>query len=169
MPITYVLFSIGSFSLIGLPFLSGFFSKDFLIEGLIVSQGLIGFFVYFFQESLIFFTTFYSSRLMYYLFITQPHGTKVIYRHFNERNETKIYVLILLTLLAICSIFIGYLLSELFLGNNSFYFKSIIIPFTATTLNNTSNLEFILLNLNISIFCIKSLPIISICICLIFL
>nr|YP_003331296.1 NADH dehydrogenase subunit 5 [Chauliognathus opacus]ACM45018.1 NADH dehydrogenase subunit 5 [Chauliognathus opacus] len=65
MPITCCLFNICNLALCGFPFLSGFYSKDLILE--VFSMGYMNFFiyfVYFFSTGL---TVSYSFRLMYYL------------------------------------------------------------------------------------------------------
>lgn len=67
LPLTYFLLSTGSLSLMGLPFLTGFYSKDLILE-LVYEKSFINFFY-----CLILFTTFltafYSMRLLYIVFI----------------------------------------------------------------------------------------------------
>nr|ALO76590.1 NADH deshydrogenase subunit 5 [Paromalus flavicornis] len=67
LPLTISLFNISNLSLCGIPFLSGFYSKDLILE--VLSMNFIGVYVY-----IIFFistglTVCYSMRLMYYTLI----------------------------------------------------------------------------------------------------
>nr|AML26813.1 NADH dehydrogenase subunit 5 [Erotylidae sp. BMNH 1274780] len=64
MPLTCVMFNIANFSLCGLPFLAGFYSKDLILE--VLSMNYLNFYIY-----IIFFvstglTMSYTIRLMYY-------------------------------------------------------------------------------------------------------
>nr|ARH53708.1 NADH dehydrogenase subunit 5 [Anostirus castaneus] len=64
MPLTCCFFNICNLALCGLPFLSGFYSKDLILE--ILSMGYLNFFIYFiffFSTGL---TVCYSARLSYY-------------------------------------------------------------------------------------------------------
>ena len=60
LPLTYVCFLIGSLNLIGFPFLSGFFSKDLLLELIYSSFSTIGFFCYLLGLLSIFFTSIFG-------------------------------------------------------------------------------------------------------------
>uniref|UniRef100_A0A977JNQ1 NADH-ubiquinone oxidoreductase chain 5 n=1 Tax=Coccotorus chaoi TaxID=2978103 RepID=A0A977JNQ1_9CUCU len=66
MPLTSVCMSISNFALCGVPFLSGFYSKDLIAEFL--SFNMPGVFVYFLFFVSVGLTVSYSVRLYYYLF-----------------------------------------------------------------------------------------------------
>nr|AYE84595.1 NADH dehydrogenase subunit 5 [Encarsia obtusiclava] len=65
MPVTSMMLMISNFSLCGLPFMSGFFSKDMILEMMFMSK--LNFFIYFLLIFATFLTVTYSIRLMYYL------------------------------------------------------------------------------------------------------
>nr|QXG82666.1 NADH dehydrogenase subunit 5 [Curculionidae sp. BMNH 1042554] len=67
MPITCMFFNISNLSLCGLPFLSGFYSKDLVVE--VMSMTYLNLFVYFIFYISIGLTTSYSFRLTYYSLI----------------------------------------------------------------------------------------------------
>uniref|UniRef100_A0AAU7GHK9 NADH-ubiquinone oxidoreductase chain 5 n=1 Tax=Mecysmoderes ater TaxID=3158840 RepID=A0AAU7GHK9_9CUCU len=67
MPITCVCFNISNFSLCGIPFLSGFYSKDLIAE--VFSQSFMGLFIYMVFYLSIGLTVSYSIRLFYYIFV----------------------------------------------------------------------------------------------------
>nr|APX40168.1 NADH dehydrogenase subunit 5 [Cryptocephalus moraei] len=64
MPYTITLFNICNFSLCGLPFLSGFYSKDLIVE--VMSMGYVNIFIYLVFYLSIGLTVGYSVRLGYY-------------------------------------------------------------------------------------------------------
>nr|QUB07027.1 NADH dehydrogenase subunit 5 [Glyphocassis sp. N62] len=65
MPLTISYFTICNFSLCGLPFMSGFYSKDLIIEFLMMSY--MNIFIFIFYMISLGLTIFYSIRLMMYL------------------------------------------------------------------------------------------------------
>lgn len=120
MPLVSILFLIGSLSLIGFPFLSGFYSKDAIIE--------LAF--YYYENPLIFvmavtgvfLTSMYSFKILYFLFFKDNFNYKVnsnILKNYSF-NYLNFIPLIILGLL---SIFVGYFTKVIFLGigNNVFY------------------------------------------------
>nr|APX39477.1 NADH dehydrogenase subunit 5 [Chrysolina polita] len=64
MPLTCVFFNISNFSLCGLPFLSGFYSKDLIVE--ILSMSYLNLFIYLIYYISLGLTVCYSFRLFYY-------------------------------------------------------------------------------------------------------
>nr|AIM19616.1 NADH dehydrogenase subunit 5 [Tribolium castaneum] len=67
LPLTCVYFNISNLSLCGLPFLSGFYSKDLVAE--IMSMGYLSFYIYLIFYVSIGLTVCYSFRLVYYSFV----------------------------------------------------------------------------------------------------
>uniref|UniRef100_A0AAU7YVE7 NADH-ubiquinone oxidoreductase chain 5 n=1 Tax=Phraortes similis TaxID=3127883 RepID=A0AAU7YVE7_9NEOP len=67
MPLTCICFIISSFCLCGFPFLSGFYSKDLILE--VYSSGILNMFAYFLFYFSTGLTVSYSFRLIYYLAI----------------------------------------------------------------------------------------------------
>nr|QGX86635.1 NADH dehydrogenase subunit 5 [Lepidapion squamigerum] len=65
MPLTSTFFNISNFSLCGLPFLSGFYSKDMILE--VMSMQYLNLFIYIMFYLSIGLTVSYSFRLTYYL------------------------------------------------------------------------------------------------------
>nr|YP_010758572.1 NADH dehydrogenase subunit 5 [Anatolica potanini]WEW65002.1 NADH dehydrogenase subunit 5 [Anatolica potanini] len=64
MPLTCAYLNISNLSLCGLPFLSGFYSKDLIVE--IMSMGYLNFYIYFIFYVSVGLTVCYSFRLVYY-------------------------------------------------------------------------------------------------------
>jgi proton-translocating NADH-quinone oxidoreductase chain L len=123
MPITYTFFFIGSCSLVGFPFLSGYYSKDFILETLYIYNNIDNIFAYHITSFSIFLTTFYSFRLLFFTFYVNPNGFRSSYKNYISNTfEAKTPTLILLGLLAILSIFSGFLYKEIFIGFGSNYY-----------------------------------------------
>jgi len=68
LPITYIMMFIGSLSLLGFPFLTGFYSKDVILELTFASYSINGMFAYFLGIISVMFTAFYSMRLLHLTF-----------------------------------------------------------------------------------------------------
>lgn len=116
LPFTYAIISIGSFSLIGLPFLTGFYSKDGILEGAYSIYSTTGHFAYYCGSFAAFFTGFYSLRLLCLCFLSKPNGYRPI---IVSAHESSILIALPLGVLAIPSIFFGYLIKDVFVGLGS--------------------------------------------------
>jgi NADH-ubiquinone oxidoreductase chain 5 len=67
-PVSYTMVLIGSLALVGFPFLTGFYSKDCILEVAIAKHSIAGNFCYFLGCSAAFCTSFYSFRLVFFNF-----------------------------------------------------------------------------------------------------
>ena len=104
MPITYWTSLIGTLALIGFPGMSGFFSKDAIIEAVGHSELFGAGFAYIAVVLGVFITAFYSFRLFFMVF----HGTERMDEHTRSHlHETPWVVTVPLILLAIPSVIIG--------------------------------------------------------------
>jgi NADH-ubiquinone oxidoreductase chain 5 len=113
LPFTYAIMIIGSLSLMGFPFLSGFYSKDAILEAAAAKFTTTGHFAYFLGSLAAFLTAFYSLRLVYLCFLSRPNGYKSVIFGAHESPWIISYPL---GILAIPSIFIGYLFKDAFFG-----------------------------------------------------
>lgn len=127
LPLTYSIIIIGSLSLIATPFLTGFYSKDLIIELAYANYSLYGTFSYYLLSITAGLTAFYSFRLIMLTFLTIPNSSKFSYLNV---HEAKLVVIIALIILSLFSIFFGYLFSDLFIGigNNNFASSLFIHP-----------------------------------------
>jgi NADH-quinone oxidoreductase subunit L len=117
MPVTWLTAWVGTLALIGFPFLSGFYSKDIIIEAVHASSRFGSGVAYWAVLLGVFVTAFYSFRLLYLTFHGKPrytvdvgaghHPPDGILQH--EPKESPLVVTVPLVLLAIPSIVIGYL------------------------------------------------------------
>lgn len=120
LPFTYSIFIIGSLALCGFPFLSGFFSKDPIILVFFYSTSIKNFFIFWLVTFSNVLTSFYSFRLIYYVFLSFPSGYRKIY--FNIKEDTHFTVIGSLFILAVLSITSGFFLEDLFIGAGSYLF-----------------------------------------------
>ena len=121
LPFTYAAILIGSLSLMALPWLTGFYSKDLIIEmayGQYEFSGQIAYWMGTLSASL---TAFYSLRLISLTFLTYPNAPKSVY---NNTHDAPTIVMIPLTILAIFSVFFGYVGKDLFVGIGSDFLSS---------------------------------------------
>lgn len=113
MPLTYTSFLIGSVALTGLPFLSGFYSKEAILEKSFTSSFFLREFIRFLGLFVITFTSFYSFKLIYCIFIQPPKASKIV---FNNSQENLNLISVSLVILGIFSIFFGFVFSDAFIG-----------------------------------------------------
>jgi NADH-ubiquinone oxidoreductase chain 5 len=69
------------------------------------------------------FTTLYSVKVLYLTFLTNPNGPLVNYKQGHAAHEADIFMSIPLIILAVFSIFFGYLTKDIFLGLGSGFFS----------------------------------------------
>nr|WBU10884.1 NADH dehydrogenase subunit 5 [Malassezia psittaci] len=113
LPFTYTAILIGSLSLMAVPFMTGFYSKDLILE-LAYSQYLFkGSIAYWFGSISAGLTAFYSFRLVAITFITYPNSPKKIYE---SAHDAAIYAMIPMITLSLLAIFFGYIAKDLFVG-----------------------------------------------------
>nr|YP_009348187.1 NADH dehydrogenase subunit 5 [Corallina officinalis]APX55297.1 NADH dehydrogenase subunit 5 [Corallina officinalis]QJF58201.1 NADH dehydrogenase subunit 5 [Corallina officinalis] len=128
LPLTYSVMLIGTLALTGFPFLTGFYSKDFILE---LSQVFrysnieltYKSFACWLGNLSVFFTAFYSFRLIYLTFINNSNSHRIL---LNKVHESSFLMYFPLITLAIGSLFIGFLTKDFFIGpGTSFWNNSI--------------------------------------------
>jgi NADH-ubiquinone oxidoreductase chain 5 len=123
LPLTYSVMLIASLSLAAIPFMTGFYSKDFIIESAYGQYHLSSIVVYFIATIGAMFTTLYSVKVLYLTFLTNPNGPLVNYKQDQGAHEGDIYMSMPLIILAIFSIFFGYITKDIFIGLGSGFFS----------------------------------------------
>nr|AER54504.1 NADH dehydrogenase subunit 5 [Ectopleura larynx] len=112
LPLSFILILVGSLSLMGLPFLTGFYSKDLILE--LIKNSNILFYSFLLCLSSAFLTAFYSFRLIYFTFLNYPQLGKIKINNISEGDLKLISPLIILCLF---SLYFGYLSHFSILGN----------------------------------------------------
>jgi len=125
LPYTYVLMIIGTLALTGFPFLSGFYSKDAIIEFAYLRGNTTGYYAAGIGIFTALLTSIYSWRLMFKTFHGEYNNKKV---SLEDTHESPVVMLIPLILLSIGAVFAGFTFKELFIGYdgiNNFWKDSI--------------------------------------------
>ena len=116
LPYTWVLMIIGTLALTGFPFLSGFYSKDAIIEYAYLRGNTAGYYAVVVGIFTALLTSIYSWRLIFKTFHGTYNNKKL---KINTMHESPFVMLIPLIILAIGAIFAGYFFKELFIGHSS--------------------------------------------------
>jgi NADH-ubiquinone oxidoreductase chain 5 len=119
LPFTYSIMLVGTLSLLATPWLTGFYSKDLIIELAYAQYSFSGTYAYILGSITAGITAFYSFRLISLVFLTKPNGSRIVYLNSHEAN---LLVIIPLFILALFSLFFGYVFSDLFVGVGSDFF-----------------------------------------------
>ena len=125
LPYTYVLMLIGTLALTGFPFLSGYYSKDAIIEFAYFRNTLLGNYAVVIGIFTAFLTSIYSWRLFFKTF----HGT---YNNKNtsidETHESPLIMIVPLFFLSAGALLAGFIFKETFIGHdsNNFWQTSIL-------------------------------------------
>ena len=131
LPFTYTMTLIGSFALIGFPFLTGYYSKDVILEIACSKFHITGNIAYWLGTISVSFTTFYSYRLLFLTFMNKTNAYAQVMRNAHEAGPL---MSIPLFLLAIGSLFIGYISKDMIIGLGSTFWGNSIFMLSK---NNT--------------------------------
>lgn len=131
VPFTFTVIVIGSLALMGFPFLTGFYSKDVILEVTFGTYTGAGHFAYWLGAFAAFFTAFYSIRLLFLTFLSEPNGFRSV---LIGAHDSPIKMALPLFILTFPSIFIGYLSRDLFIGFGTGFWNNSIFVFP-TNLN----------------------------------
>ena len=115
LPYTYILMIIGTLALTGFPFLSGFYSKDAIIEFAYLRGNTTGYYAAGIGIFTAFLTSVYSWRLIFKTFHGEFNNKNI---KIDETHESPLVMLIPLFLLSIGAVFAGYVFKELFVGQS---------------------------------------------------
>ena len=113
LPLTYAMMLIGSLSLVGFPFLTGFYSKDLILEVAYSKYTISGNFAYWLGSICVLFTSYYSFRALFLTFIAP---TNAFLPTLKNVHEAPLLLALPLIILAWGSIFVGYVAKDMMVG-----------------------------------------------------
>ena len=117
IPLTYITMLIGSLSLVGLPFLSGYYSKDLILEIIYLNDYEYSFYFFLMGVIGVLFTSIYSLRLLVYVFHRDNVADEKVIAHIHESPSIMILPLVILSIFAI---FFGMFMKIIFTEFNFF-------------------------------------------------
>ncbi|MCK5295980.1 MAG: hypothetical protein KAJ75_03735, partial [Alphaproteobacteria bacterium] len=94
--LTCVLMWVGTLTMIGFPFLSGYYSIGTVMEAVYSYKGWEGTYSFILISMTVFLTAFYLGRLMFMLFHGEQHGDEKVMAHVAESPFTILFPLLLL-------------------------------------------------------------------------
>ena len=113
IPFTATMMWIGSLAIIGFPYLSGYYSKESILENAFYASNGIAYFAYLVGILTALLTAFYSWRLLFLTFHGENRSENKTYDH---AHETPLVMTVPLFILAIGSIFSGIFFADYFIG-----------------------------------------------------
>ena len=116
LPFTYLMMIIGTLALTGFPFLSGFYSKDAIIEFAYLEKGSLSNYAAAIGVITAIFTSIYSWRLIFLTFHGSFNNNKL---NIKDLHESPLVMLIPLFLLSVGALFSGMFFKEIFIGAQS--------------------------------------------------
>lgn len=143
-PVSYTMILIGSLALVGFPFLTGFYSKDAILEVAVSKNTTVGNFAHLLGCLAAFCTSFYSFRLTYLAFI---NNTNTFKSYIGGAHDGPVLMVFPLLVLSLGAIFWGYLSRDLVIGlgstsfgnsifNNDYNFNLVEAEFLSASLKN---------------------------------
>jgi len=115
LPYTWILMLIGTLALTGFPFLSGFYSKDAIIEFAFFKSSSIGYYAMTVGIFTAFLTAVYSWRLFFKTFHGNYNNKSML---IEKMHESPLIMLLPLIILALGAVFAGYLFKEMLIGHD---------------------------------------------------
>lgn len=144
LPYTYIMILIGSLSLVGFPFLTGFYSKDVILELAYSEYNLLGNFAYWLGSFSVIMTAFYSFKLIFLTFWSPksiaPTWLKLKSNNLVKpaigklRHDAAFILALALWPLAFGSLFLGYFAKDLMIGLGTPFWGNAIFSLPSNSL-----------------------------------
>ena len=151
IPLTYITMLIGSLSLVGLPFLSGYYSKDLILEIIYLNDYEYSFYFFVMGVIGVLFTSIYSLRLLVYVFHRDNVADEKVIAHIHESPSIMILPLVILSIFAI---FFGMFMKIVFIEFN-------FLEMWSTTMYVNKSLDATFISQNVPVI-FKKLPLLMI-------
>ena len=145
IPFTATMMWIGSLAIIGFPYLSGYYSKESILENAFYTSNGIAYFAYLVGILTALLTAFYSWRLLFLTFHGENRSNNKTYDH---AHESPLVMTVPLFILAIGSIFSGIFFADYFIGyyKKEFWDNAILLtesshkylPFTQSLISKSA-------------------------------
>jgi NADH-ubiquinone oxidoreductase chain 5 len=123
LPVSYISFLLGSLSLMGLPFLTGFYSKDLILEVSSFNYNISGVFSHWLAIFAVVGTASYSTRLLYYVFFNNVN----LIGNVRKIRESSSFTIFVLCVLCVFSVVVGFFVKDFFTGAGTDAWASIYI------------------------------------------
>ena len=120
LPLTYSVMLIASLSLVAFPYMTGYYSKDFILESAFGNYYLSSIIIYYIATIAAIFTTLYSIKVLYLTFLTNPNSN---INNYKNVHESGLFMSLPLVILAIFSIFFGFITKDIFIGLGTGFFS----------------------------------------------
>ena len=116
IPITHLMMIVGTISIMGFPFTSGFYSKDAIIETAYLSHSNFSTYAYLLITAGVVMTSFYSWRLIFLVFNGKSRMNE---EKLSKVHESSSVMTVPLMILALGALFFGFLFKNYFIGDYS--------------------------------------------------
>jgi len=133
LPFSYTMMLIGSLALMGFPFLSGYYSKEFILEVALSKSTVTGDFAFWLGSLSSGCTAFYSIRSLIFIFFGKTNSHKKI---IEQAHDTPVGMKEPLFILATLSIFTGYISKDFFIGLGTPFWGNSIIYYSCNYYSN---------------------------------
>jgi proton-translocating NADH-quinone oxidoreductase chain L len=152
LPYSYISLLLGSLALLGFPFLSGFYSKELIIEFSMLADhtNVVNFSCLVLTMTSVF-TTMYSTKLIYFTFLANCNG---LFKNIVSAKENGWAVLLALSVLCVFSVFFGWYANVLFSPGSGYLFSHTLIISQTTSNIDTDYMQYFFKNrVFISVLC----------------
>ena len=118
IPFTALFMLIGSMSIVGIPYMSGFFAKEAVLATTFANYSFQGHFSYVIAVIAAIGTSFYSFKILHRVFLRKSNKN-VTRSSMSHIHEPTIYMMTPLVILSFGSVTSGYFLKDMFIGEGS--------------------------------------------------